>query len=96
MSTLCEQDIQLYQQEQEEWRRLVRAQEQILELEECTFTPNIIRDPPPSLTSQPVAVRGLGRYLELRGMAKQKKVSGYSFVLACSRCISPLSCQSLV
>lgn len=40
-------------------------------LQACTFTPQISA-PPPQATG-PVVVRGLGRYLELRDMARKQE-----------------------
>lgn len=76
--------IRRKQEEQEAWRQQVIAEREIEELQECTFAPKLhtkargangsnsgvrsVKQP-----SGPVVVRGLGRYLEVREMARRKE-----------------------
>eukprot|EP00960_Hanusia_phi_P046362 757767-Hanusia_phi.AAC.6 len=48
-----------------------RRRKEYEELKECTFTPQILRQPPKP-SSAPVLVRGLGRHLELRELAQRQ------------------------
>ena len=54
----------------EERRRQLRAEKELEEMRECTWTPKVNKRRPQQ--QKPVVVRGLGRHLELREMAKRK------------------------
>jgi|MDSY01.1.fsa_nt_gb hypothetical protein len=76
--------IRRKQEEQEAWRQQVIAEREIQELQECTFAPKLHttggggssssnRRPTVRQPTGPVVVRGLGRYLEVREMARRKE-----------------------
>ena len=46
---------------------------EVKELEECTFSPAIVRKSSSQGKGGPVVIRGLGRHLELRELAKRKE-----------------------
>lgn len=63
--------IQQHHAAQEAKRDWARRMAEYKELQGCTFAPQISEAPPQE--EGPVVVRGLGRYLELREMAKQRE-----------------------
>ena len=71
--------IRRKQEEQEMWRQQEIATREIEELQECTFAPKLHtnsggnRRPAVKQPTGPVVVRGLGRYLEVREMARRKE-----------------------
>jgi hypothetical protein len=50
----------------------MRKNKEYENLKDCTFTPNIIRSPPPGASNAPILVRGLGRFLEKQELARKK------------------------
>jgi hypothetical protein len=60
-----------HQAAREEWRKNELFTREIRELSQCSFKPRVAS--PPKLTTDPIVVRGLNRFLELRAMSIQRK-----------------------
>ena len=65
--------ITQYRKEKETKLEHTRRIMEYEELKDCTFTPSITRSRPATAKKGPVVVRGLGRYLELKELAKRKE-----------------------
>jgi hypothetical protein len=48
-----------------------RRSKEVQEVAECTFTPDVLSGP--ALPAGPVIVKGMGRHLELKGLARQQQ-----------------------
>lgn len=65
-------DIRMAQMEREERRQAQLIVQEVDELKECTFQPQINRENK-SKSNQPVVVRGIGRHFELKNLLRQQK-----------------------
>ena len=64
----------LRQEQQDKAERLERARRQVEadKLKECTFQPQLASATPSTVEAKPLVVRGLGRYMELKQLAKRQ------------------------
>ena len=60
--------------------RMIREERKKAEFKECTFTPQINSNVSAALVpSDPIVVRGLGRFMELKDMQRKKREVDFNF-----------------